>query len=158
MLENCKSARERWGGVHKLIDGWLTERQSLIVLYCHLSSSKPLSDEEPLPQLIHQFCEVMMDYCSAGHFEVYQQLLIEAAEYDDGGVELASKLVPKIDAITTNCVDFNDTYDKNCSFERLSLLPNDLSVLGEKLEERFELEDQLIERLHTAHQSEAAEI
>ena len=32
MLENCKTARERWGGVSVIIDRWLQERQDLLVL------------------------------------------------------------------------------------------------------------------------------
>lgn len=151
MLEECKSAQERWGGVHRLIDNWLNERQTLIVLYCKVLKCKPLSAEESLPQLVSQLCQVMMDYCSAGHFEVYNQLLQEATEYDDGGVELAASVVPKIDAITTQCVDFNDTYDQNCSFEQFCHLASELSELGERLEERFEMEDMLIEQLHNAH-------
>ena len=31
MLENCRNARERWGGVSELIDRWLKERQELLV-------------------------------------------------------------------------------------------------------------------------------
>jgi regulator of sigma D len=151
MLEGCKTAQERWGGVHKLIDGWLNGRQELIVLFCNLSASKPLSAEQHLGSAIQRFCQSMMDYCSAGHFEIYEQLINEAKEYDDGGVELASTLVPKLDALTGRCVDFNDTYDEHCTFEQLAQLPHDLSAIGEILEERFELEDQLIARLHTAH-------
>jgi regulator of sigma D len=151
MLEECKSAKERWGGVHQLIDNWLNSRQSLIVVFCNLSASKPLSDEEPLGTTIQNFCEMMMDYCSAGHFEIYEQLINEAKEYDDGGLDLANKLVPRLDALTTQCVDFNDTYDKHCSLEQLGKLSEDLSAMGENLEERFQLEDQLIERLHNIH-------
>ena len=92
-----------------------------------------------------------MDYCSAGHFEIYEQLINEAKEYDDGGLDLANKLVPRLDALTTQCVDFNDTYDKHCSLEQLGKLSEDLSAMGENLEERFQLEDQLIERLHNIH-------
>ena len=33
MLENCKTARERWGGVSVIIDRWLQERQDLLVLF-----------------------------------------------------------------------------------------------------------------------------
>ncbi|MBU2039477.1 sigma D regulator [Thalassolituus sp. ST750PaO-4] len=151
MLEGCKTAQERWGGVHKLIDSWLSGRQELIVLFCNLSASKPLSAEQPLGPGIQRFCQSMMDYCSAGHFEIYEQLINEAKEYDDGGLELASTLVPKLDELTGRCVDFNDTYDQHCTFEELAQLPKDLSAIGEILEERFELEDQLIERLHTIH-------
>ena len=33
MLESCKNAQERWGGVHQLIDRWLQERQELIGVF-----------------------------------------------------------------------------------------------------------------------------
>lgn len=151
MLEGCKNAQERWGGVHKLIDSWLNARQELIVRFCTLSSSQPLSAEFPLGQHIQEFCQSLIDYCSTGHFEIYEQLMREAAEFDDGGLELAQQLVPKLDLLTAQCVDFNDTYGEHCTFDELTSLPRNLSALGEALEERFELEDQLIERLHTAH-------
>ena len=151
MLNDFKTAQERWGGVHKLVDNWLNERQQMIVLYCDLSASKPLSVETPLGAALSRFCQVMMDYCSAGHFEIYEQLIKEAKEYDDGGVEVAKDIVPKLDNLTGRCVDFNDTYSSDCNFEQLASLPADLSAVGEILEERFELEDQLIERLHNVH-------
>lgn len=157
MLNNCKTAQERWGGVHKLIDSWLNDRREWIVMYCNLSSSRPLSNAEPLAVHMQQFCQKMMDYCSTGHFEIYEQLIIEAKEYDDGGLELARDLVPKLDALTSQCVDFNDKYDQHCAFEDLASLPADLSSIGEVMEERFELEDQMIERLHTAHRDLVAE-
>lgn len=151
MLENCKTAQERWGGVHKLIDAWLNARQDLIVTYCNISNSKPLDSATSLANTIQTFCQLMMDYCSTGHFEIYEQLILEAKEYNDGGLELAKTLVPKLDALTSQCVDFNDRYDQHCAFDQLGSLPADVSQLGEILVERFELEDQLIERLHTVH-------
>ena len=36
MLENCRNARERWGGVSELIDRWLKERQELLVHYYNM--------------------------------------------------------------------------------------------------------------------------
>ena len=30
MLERCKTAQERWGGVHSIIDRWLQQRKVLI--------------------------------------------------------------------------------------------------------------------------------
>jgi regulator of sigma D len=152
MLEKFNSAKERWGGVHKMIDSWLNERQQLIVLFCNLSSARPLDhDGLPLAEQVQGFCQMMMDYCSAGHFEIYEQLMTEAREFDDGGIEFASTLVPRLDAITGKFVDFNDRYDSSCTLEQLSSLPADLSAIGEIMEERFQLEDQLIERLHTVH-------
>lgn len=155
MLEKCQNAQERWGGVHQLIDKWLSDRQSLIVRYCSLSASKPLSLHESLGEGIQHFCGALIDYCSEGHFEVYEQLLNEAKEYDDGGVEIAEQLYPKLEEMTGKCVDFNDTYDAHCSFDMLANLPADLSEIGEILEERFQIEDQLIEQLHNIHREQA---
>ncbi len=154
MLEKCKDAQERWGGVHQLIDKWLSDRQKLIVLYCNLSATKPLSDEEPLGVMVQRFCEVLIDYCSAGHFEIYDQLKNEALEYNDGGTELAEKLLPRLEEMTGQFVDFNDTYDRHCTLDQLAKLPDDLSEIGELLEERFQIEDKLIEKLHTTHREE----
>lgn len=151
MLEGCKNARERWGGVHKLIDNWLNARQELIVQYCDLLSGKPFDSDHSFGQQVQNFCQNMMDYCSAGHFEIYEQLILEAKEFADGGLELARQLVPQLDTLTGRCVDFNDTYDKYASVEQLAEFPAALSAIGEVLEDRFELEDQLIERLHNIH-------
>mgnify|MGYP000047120460 FL=1 len=153
MLERCKTAQERWGGVHKLIDGWLNARQEVIVLFCGINTLKPFSPREtPVSIKIQAFCQLLMDYCSAGHFEIYQQLLDEAKQYDDGGLELAKRAIPVLEEMTQQCVDFNDKYDsaEHC-LEKISDLSKDLSDLGETLSERFELEDQLIEKLHNAH-------
>lgn len=153
MLEGCKTAQERWGGVHKLIDTWLNERQDVIVLFCGINTLKPFSPREtPVSIKIQAFCQILIDYCSAGHFEIYQQLLDEAKHYDDGGLELAKRAIPVLEEMTQQCVDFNDKYDnaEHC-LEKISDLSKDLSDLGETLSERFELEDQLIEKLHNVH-------
>ncbi len=153
MLESCETAKERWGGVNGLIDRWLNERQEMLVLYCAIKGLKPYSPREtPISIKVQAFCQVMMDYCSAGHFEVYKQLIQEAQEFDDGGIELAKKHYPRLEQITEKCVEFNDSYDtaEHC-LEKMSDLAKDLSELGELLEERFQLEDALIETLHTAH-------
>lgn len=153
MLERCKTAQERWGGVHKLIDAWLNERQEVIILFCGISTLQPFSPKEtPTSVKVQAFCQVLIDYCSAGHFEIYQQLLEEAKLYDDGGLELAKRALPVLEEMTQQCVDFNDKYDtaEHC-LEKISDLSKDLSDLGETISERFELEDQLIEKLHNAH-------
>ncbi|MFT4775925.1 MAG: regulator of sigma D [Oleispira sp.] len=153
MLEGCKTAQERWGGVHKLIDGWLNERQNVIVLFFGINTLKPFSPQEtPVAIKVQAFCQVLMDYCSAGHFEIYQQLLDEAKQYEDGGTELAKRAYPVLEEITQQFVDFNDKYDntEHC-IEKISDLTKDLSDLGEMLSERFEVEDQLIEKLHNVH-------
>jgi len=88
---------------------------------------------------------------------VYEQLLQEAKDFDDGSLELAKKHYPRLEEITEACVEFNDNYDtaEHC-LEKMGDLPKELSVLGELLEERFQLEDELIEALHNVHKEQFA--
>jgi len=155
MLENCKTREERWGGVETLIEGWLKERQELIVLYCALSGTQAIASGKSRPaQKLQKFCEILVDYVSAGHFEIYDQLLKEAEEFQDGGEQLASKMYPKLTKTTEIALDFNDKYDTSENAKDQSTqLPTDLSRLGEILVSRFEMEDHLIQVLHSQHAS-----
>jgi regulator of sigma D len=157
MLENCQSAKERWGGVSGIIDKWLKDRQDLIVKFCSLSATSDLKKSDNLAKEFERLCELLVDYVSAGHFEVYDQLVAEAKEFDDGGIEVAEEIIPKIQKTTEQALRFNDRFDVTEKSERgLSVLLGDLSELGEILEERFELEDVLIETLHTNHADQVA--
>lgn len=157
MLDNCTTKEERWEGVQRLVNAWLMERQELVVIYCSLSGVSNFSaDSDASIQKLKLFCQILLDYVSAGHFEVYDQLLQEAEDYEDGSAELLSQLYPQIKATTDVALDFNDTYDteEHCK-QSLEVLKEKLSALGEELATRFAMEDQLIEKLHTAHSEEA---
>lgn len=144
MLEHCHDARERWGGVHQLLDRWLQSRQDLIEAYLQLKIDTRPGEE------LEVFCDRLMDYLSAGHFEVYEQLMVEAEAFGDArAVELAQQIYPRIESGTSKAVDFNDRYGEGQA--DLSALSRDLGQLGQSLHERFELEDCLIEVLHNAH-------
>lgn len=149
MLENCKTAKERWGGVSEIIDRWLEERQAMLVQYCALSGlDQDLSDIQRGEKL-RSFCQILVDYVSAGHFEVYDQLIKEGREFDDAeALQEAGKLYDTIDTTTEKLLDFNDKYLET---DDLSSLSADLSHLGEALEVRFSAEDRLISVLHTSH-------
>jgi len=152
MLEKCRNAKERWGGVSDIIDHWLEERQELISLFVHLPETEVSNG---LAERVQQFCQILVDYLSSGHFEVYEQLLREGSDFNDGSLEKAQHLFPKIQVSTDAALDFNDSYS---SFEATTLqqvreFADNLSALGESLEERFELEDQMIEVLHHSHRN-----
>ncbi|WP_049631050.1 Rsd/AlgQ family anti-sigma factor [Cellvibrio sp. pealriver] len=149
MLENCKSAKERWGGVNDIIDRWLEERQAMLVQYCALSGlDQDLSDLQRGEKL-RSFCQILVDYVSAGHFEVYDQLIKEGREFDDAdALKEASKLYDIVDSTTEKLLDFNDKYLET---DDLASLTDDLSKLGEVLEVRFSTEDRLVAVLHTSH-------
>ncbi len=157
MLENCKSAKERWGGVNNLIDKWLKERQALIVKLCDLSVN-PGSSVENKVEKLQAFCQLLVDYVSVGHFEVYEQLLQEAKDFNDGeGTELAQRTIPKIQASTEVALNFNDRFDNIHKVDDgAAELIAELDTLGKTLEDRFELEDLLIESLHKAYADSVA--
>ncbi|MBY4675511.1 sigma D regulator [Marinobacterium arenosum] len=154
MLEKCRNAKERWGGVSEIIDHWLEERQQLISLFVHLPNQRVANG---LQSMTENFCQVLVDYLSSGHFEVYEQLLREGSEFNDGSVENAQELFPKIQTTTDVALDFNDRFSAfdDPTVQELREFSESLSSLGVALEERFELEDQLIEVLHNAHREQA---
>jgi len=157
VLNRCENARARWGGVHAVIDRWLKERQDMIVRYCDLARRGPFTSVEDALKHLRVFCQVLVDYVSAGHFEIYDQLVEEAIIYNDGGVELARRIYPRIQATTEAALDFNDRFDKTPEeLEELNRLVPQLAELGVMLEERFLLEDTLIEKLHNAHAGQMA--
>jgi len=155
MLEKCQNAQERWGGVSEIIDTLLESRQSLISLFVALPSQ---SITHGLSEKLSKFCVLLMDYLSSGHFEVYEQLLREGSEFNDGSVEVAQQLLPLIQPTTDQALDFNDKYSSmsDPSVQQIREFAEQLSLLGEALESRFLLEDKLIETLHLAHNQHKA--
>ena len=153
MLESCRNAQERWGGVHKLIDRWLQDRHELVRTFDALDRSQALTVNA---ESLQNFCQLLLDYCSAGHFEVYEQLISEAQAFGDRrGLELAKQIYPRLEAITAQALNFNDRCD-NGDCREGTCLNSELKNLRQQLHERFELEDCLIEVLHNAHQQRAS--
>ncbi|WP_111641573.1 sigma D regulator [Marinimicrobium alkaliphilum] len=147
MLDNCKTAQERWGGVTTIIDRWLEERQELLVRFYRVSTGAV--DEDIRGEKLRRLCEILVDYVSAGHFEIYDQLIKEGREFSDtDGLKEGSRLFAIIDQTTEKVLDFNDKYQET---DDLTSLDHDLSQLGVTLETRFEAEDGMIAVLHTAH-------
>ena len=153
MLENCKTPQERWGGVSEIIDRWLQRRQELLVDYCELSNISAFDSGNPdHGARLQRLCENLVDYISAGHFEVYQQLIEEGRAFDDrAALDKANGLLAKIHDATQAALDFNDKYLETDDLETLGA---DLSGLGESLAARFEVEDRMIEVLHGAHETQ----
>lgn len=157
MQEQC-SKQERWSSVDAIIERWLENRQTLIVQYCALTGVYSMqSDETKAAKRLSTFCELLVDYVSAGHFEVYYELIREAEEFDDGSADLAKELLPKLTDTTQEALDFNDLYSVQDDTFSTNNLNRHLSTLGEVLETRFQLEDELIDVMHTAHKPQAVE-
>ena len=153
MLEKCTTAQERWGGVDRLIDRWLADRMELVKHYTALRDRS--ATDESVRQQLNTFCSALLDYVSAGHFSVYEQLVRGAEEAgDQRGLELMSKVMPRIETITQFAVIFNDYYGASTKRPlKEDVMHSRLRKMGGLLDERFELEDCLIEVLHTANRS-----
>ncbi|SQD79966.1 sigma D regulator [Moritella yayanosii] len=155
MLTKLEQAQQAWGGTHNAIDHWLEERQELIVDYCKLEGLPPFEKTAALPSKdeLQAFCQILIDYLSTGHFEVYDQIVSQCAEYSTQSLKLAQEIQPQIVLTTEALVEFNDKYaEGNKDDDALIMsLDNDMSKVGELLEQRFELEDQLLYTLATYH-------
>ena len=154
MLKQLEKAEQRWGGANTLVDHWLNNRRKLLINYCKIAGIPPYdSTEKSLPAitLVKEFCDQLMDYVSEGHFEVYDQVVTACEKNGVSSKELAQKLVPRISETTDSALDFNDKYTELVDDKVLFQLDKDLSSLGHAMETRFELEDKLLEVLHTKH-------
>ncbi len=155
MLNECKTAQERWGGVSDIIDKWLQDRKQLLIQYCKLSEPTEEAVDTSTAPMVQALCQIMVDYSSAGHFEIYDQLMKEGQEYNDQeGLKSAGESFKIVDGTTEHILDFNDKYQET---DDLTTIITDLSKLGEVLASRFEAEDNMISVLHVAHKHQVTE-
>ncbi|MDX5408269.1 MAG: sigma D regulator [Chromatiaceae bacterium] len=154
MYTRVQTAQKKWGGSLTAIDNWLEERQQLIVSYCKLAALPPFDTKRttlPPQAAVQEFCQVLVDYISAGHFEVYERIVSECAVNGTDSRKLADSLYPKIAVSTDLALNFNDQYAEHLSTRHSAAFDRELSTLGQALEERFEYEDQLINTLYEKH-------
>jgi len=134
------------------VSNWLAERSQVIVMYCRLSGFR---NQTKLPEneQINGFCDVLIDYVSAGHFEVYQQIANDCEINGPTSIQLLNQLYPDISKTTDVVVDFNEKYSKMIASEGELMMrfDQDLSILGEAIAKRVDLEDNLIDTLRTNH-------
>ncbi|MGR8953521.1 MAG: Rsd/AlgQ family anti-sigma factor [Gammaproteobacteria bacterium] len=126
----------------QLITELQNERKHLWALYCQIGEMKPFTDVEPVRTKLIQFAEVLVDYVSLGHFGLYERILA-GTERRESIMTFATDIYPEFSGITELSVAFNDKYEQAKDADDLTTLANDLSVLGEALAKRFDLEDQL---------------
>lgn len=153
-------ATDRRSRTRKEIKQLINERNEVLSLYCNLAGcdgSKGVELEEIEPQILQEFCQILIDYIATGHFELYRRIT-EGEEKRSDMIVLADTIYPRIEQTTQIAVDFNDMYDGGNTYtdELKSNLSDNLSKLGEELATRIELEDQLINTLLTSR-PEAAE-
>ncbi|WP_371374569.1 sigma D regulator [Thalassotalea aquiviva] len=158
MLNRLEKTQQLWGGSNAAIDAWLAERQDVLVKYCELAGLPPFDGSDALPDntKIQSFCQLLMDYLSAGHFEVFDHIVSKCEEKGPKSMAIANEVYPKIAKTTDIALSFNDRFAELKEDADLNDFDLNLSALGQLLEERFELEDQLIETLYLHHSPEKA--
>lgn len=133
--------------VEELLDRWLKERTDLIHAF-QIASERPEDDVDIQP--LAKFCNILVDYVSAGHFEVFQKLVAEAKSFeDDKHLDEAAELFPQISATTEVALQFNDHFEEAKDKLALEL---ELATMRDVLATRFALEDRLIDLLHMSHE------
>ncbi|WP_128159168.1 sigma D regulator [Vibrio chagasii] len=151
MLNKFKQIQEQWGGSSEVIDHWLETRQALIVEYCKLGALQPASNgqsnvvELPSPKEISSFCDHVVDYISEGHFKIYDMVM---KKWQATGFKTNDEIdttYAKIVLTTEPLLEFNDKYVKVTANDELPNFEGDMSKVGELLEVRFEVEDNLIQ-------------
>lgn len=123
--------------IEALVERWLVERQSLIVQMIELGGAAPAS-----PARLQEFCAILMDYVSAGHFEIFDELVDEFEKRGSARLAESQALLRRLQPTTDTVIRFNDLCDD--AGEMPDNLPHELSRLGLALESRFEIEDRLI--------------
>ncbi|MCB1675584.1 MAG: Rsd/AlgQ family anti-sigma factor [Halioglobus sp.] len=151
MPHRKNNPREQFEAVEEMLTRWLRERRKILGSYTEIVvtlDGKP--DSEALRRRQQRLCKLLVDYVCAGHFEVFHQLVDEAESFADGSGSIADRLIPAIGDTTEVILAYEEKYG-GVDGDAKEKLKRDLSALGEVLESRFVLEDQLIAGLHNRH-------
>ncbi|MGZ8216363.1 Rsd/AlgQ family anti-sigma factor [Methylomagnum sp.] len=139
----AESIQERREQTRHIVGELLTERQQVWTLYCAIGEMQPFSAGEGLDSKLRDFCQLLIDYISLGHFGIYQRIH-DGTERRQRVREVAEQIYDRIAEATDAAVAFNDKYENLSGDEVSAHLAEDLSRLGEELATRNDLEDQLL--------------
>ena len=132
---------DRRQSAHELINSIVIERKQLLALLFQSTNMETMDRD-----FLEEFCEILVDYIAAGHFILYDRIL-EKKERRKAIIEMAEKIYPEIERYTQVALDFNEKYNAAGMDFDIEELKKDISILGEALTTRFELEDRLISTL-----------
>ena len=144
----------QFAAVEDLLTRWLKERREVLGKYTEIAVAiDGVLGPDGVATRQAALCQILVDYVSVGHFEVFHELLAEAESFGDGTSSLAQNVMPAIADTTEVIMAYDEKYGEGVGTEKK--LKRDLSALGEALEARFALEDQLIAGLHNSHRRQA---
>lgn len=141
------SGEDRRSQTSHLVNELLGERQQMWALYCKVAGLEPFTPDKPVDALLKEFCQVLVDYISLGHFGLYQKIM-SGEERRQGVVEVAEKIYPRMSDVAAQAIEFNDMVANSNGGVPMKKLSDELSHLGEELATRIELEDKLLETIN----------
>ncbi|UTV27601.1 sigma D regulator [Photobacterium atrarenae] len=148
MLSKFEQVQQQWGGTSDVIDHWLMSRQQLLIDYCKLAGLPPFEHKQrqlPTAAQLQLFSQQLVDYISEGHFKIYDMVMARWNATGYSPTEEISTLYSQITETTDPLLNFTDRYGDIKEDDEIPDFDNDLSAVGELIESRFELEDELIE-------------
>lgn len=139
---------ERRDRATKEVKQLINERNQVLSLYYSLVKQvESFDDPNNTQELLQEFCQELVDYLAAGHFELYRRIE-EGNERRDEIKNLSSEVMPRINMTTEVAIAFNDLFDSDDNnINEIANLPSHLTQLGEHLATRIDLEDQIINAL-----------
>lgn len=148
MALDSQTLESHWNETSALVERWIEDRRELLAEYCELTEITDFSDVGSGHEAkLAKFCELMVDYVSVGHFEIFIKLNESATLFaNEEGVGLSQPILAKIQITTDQILNFNDKYTTTKDLETLII---DLASLGEVFVQRFADEDTLIDVLHS---------
>ncbi len=147
MHESSSFQTEKESQNRQLVAALQEERSAVWAMYCKMAEMKPFfADSDKVRPLLSRFSQLLIDYISMGHFGIYEHLLTEKQQQLEV-LSYANRLYPAFSDTTASAISFNDVYDDGRRNFKTDKLASDLSVLGEHLAKRMELEDRLCSML-----------
>jgi len=142
-----QAINERRDRAKKEVKQLINERNQVLSLYYSLVKQvESFDDPNNTQELLQEFCQELVDYLAAGHFELYRRIE-EGNERRDDIKNLSSDVMPQITTTTEVAIAFNDLFDNDDNKNEIENLPTHLTQLGEHLATRIDLEDQIINAL-----------
>lgn len=139
-VDRRKQSREK-------LDTLVQSRTQTLSLLTQLAGQQPFTPDPKTEISLRKFCQALIDYTASAHFQLYRYLS-DRRERRESVREVAEQAYSKIIETTDIILRFNDKYESMAIENGCEFLAADLSMLGECLAERINLEDRVIEAMN----------
>ncbi len=150
LLTTLNRTKQVSSGNLKWIDEMIHAREKLITTYFKLLTL-PLDKNDtgsaelhPSYEQMSEFCSLLVDYLSRGHFKVYPKILTIMENVSSRRLTVARRLIPRIENTTEYLLKFDEKYSGELDEGIMRNWRKDLAYVGQWLEIRFKHEDRMV--------------